>query len=96
MERLQEIKQKSHNVVLELMPNVPREELLDDVDLFSLGLDSINAMMLILKFQDTFSVAFEANDISFENFRTIKDIVALIERKKEAAIASWQEPAYAA
>lgn len=48
MENIEVITQKSHNVVLEILPYVTGEELLENTDLFSLGLDSVNAITLVL------------------------------------------------
>jgi acyl carrier protein len=81
MESLDSIKQKSHDVVLELLPDVRSEELSDETDLFDMGLDSINAMTLVLSLQDAFGIQFDTNEISFENFRTVADIAELINRK---------------
>jgi acyl carrier protein len=86
MESFEEIKQKSHSVVLEIMPNVSSEELLDDVDLFSLGLDSINAMMLVMNLQDAFGVTFETCEINVDNFRTLANIVELIKNKQGVSL----------
>lgn len=82
MEDIEALKKKSHNVVLDILPYVTSEELLEDTDLFSLGLDSVNAITLVLSLQDTFGVNFETNEISLENFRTVADIVKLIKTKK--------------
>lgn len=82
MEKIESIKQKSHSVVLNILPFVNSEELLDNMDLFSLGLDSVNAIMLVMNLQDTFGINFETSEISIENFRTIEDIVNLIKIKK--------------
>ena len=84
MESLNSIKQKSHDVVLELLPDVRSEELSDETDLFDMGLDSINAMTLVLSLQDAFGIQFDTNEISFENFRTVADIAELINRKETA------------
>jgi acyl carrier protein len=84
MESLDSIKQKSHDVVLELLPDVRSEELSDETDLFDIGLDSINAMTLVLSLQDAFGIQFDTNEISFENFRTVADIAELINRKETA------------
>jgi acyl carrier protein len=81
MGSLESIKEKSYGVVLELLPDVSNDELSDDTDLFDMGLDSINAMTLILSLQDTFGIQFDTNEISFENFRTVGDIAELINRK---------------
>lgn len=84
MEDVEAIKRKSHSVILDILPIVRSEELLEDMDLFSLGLDSVNAIMLVMSLQNTFGVNFETTEISLENFRTIEDIVKLIKRKKRA------------
>jgi len=78
----EEVKHKAQSVVLTILPDVGSKDLSDDRDIFSLGLDSINAMSLIFSLQDAFGVNFETSEISFENFRTIADIVELIKRKK--------------
>ncbi|MBE9166066.1 acyl carrier protein [Pleurocapsales cyanobacterium LEGE 06147] len=79
---IEEIKQKTKDVVLNLLPDISSEELTEDTDIFGLGLDSINAMTLVFNLQDAFDIQFESNEISFENFRTVADIVELIKTKK--------------
>lgn len=79
---IQEIKQKTEDVVLNLLPDMSSEELSEDTDIFGLGLDSINAMTLVFNLQDAFDIQFESEEISFENFRTVGDIVELIKSKK--------------
>lgn len=82
---MSEVKQKTHSVVLELLPNVEPQVLGDDSDIFSLGLDSIDAMSLIFNLQDAFDVQFETNEISFDNFQTVSKIVDLIEKKQNVS-----------
>lgn len=81
MEDLEVIKQKIYKVVLNLLPHVTREELVDDIDFFSLGLDSINITTFIWSLEDAFGVEFKANEISYENFRTIANTIELIKTK---------------
>jgi acyl carrier protein len=81
---IKEVQEKTQQVVLDLLPDVSSEELLEDSDIFSLGLDSINAMTLVFNLQDAFNIKFETSEINFENFRTVADIVALIKQKQEA------------
>jgi acyl carrier protein len=88
MNSLESINQKSHDIVLDLLPNLSSEKLLDDQDLFSLGLDSVNAMMLVLNLQEAFEVTFETCEISFENFQTISNIVELIKKKARNSYTS--------
>ena len=80
---VEEVRDKTQNVVLEMLPDVGSEELSDESDIFSLGLDSINAMTLVFSLQDAFDIKFETDEISFENFRTVADIVELIKKKKD-------------
>jgi acyl carrier protein len=79
---IKKIKQKIEDVVLNLLPDISSEELSEDTDIFGLGLDSINAMTLVFNLQDAFDIQFESDEISFENFRTVADIVELIKTKK--------------
>jgi acyl carrier protein len=76
------IKQQTQKLVSEVLPDVSPEELPDDVDIFSLGLDSINAMTLVSNLQDAFEIQLYASEISFENFQNIATIVEMIEKKK--------------
>ncbi|MGF1539074.1 MAG: acyl carrier protein [Pleurocapsa sp.] len=79
---VEQVKQKIQDVILELLPHVEEQNLGDQTDIFSLGLDSINAMSLIFNLQDTFDVKFETDEISFDNFQTVAKIVELIEKKQ--------------
>ena len=74
-------KQKVRDVILELIPDLPKDELLDDSDIFELGLDSINAMTLVFNLQEAFSIKFETSEIDVENFRSLADITKLVEIK---------------
>jgi acyl carrier protein len=79
---IQEIKQKTSGVVLTVLPNLRPEELSDDQNIFSLGLNSINAMALVSSLEDAFDITFETSEINFENFQTVTDIVELIRQKQ--------------
>jgi acyl carrier protein len=78
---LDSIQKTIYDVILMVIPYIEPEELLEDTDLFNLGLDSVNAMRLILHLQTAFGINFSTTDINFENFRTIVDISRMIERK---------------
>lgn len=79
---IEELKQKTQDVILGLLPHVQRQHLGDHTDIFGLGLDSINAMSLIFGLQDAFGVRFEGDEISFDNFQTVAKIVELLEQKQ--------------
>lgn len=79
---VEEIKHKTQGIVLELLPDVSNENIADDTDIFSLGLDSINAMTLVSNLQDVFDISLETNDFNFENFQNVITITELVKRKK--------------
>jgi acyl carrier protein len=79
---VEELKQKTKNIISELLPDVGSEEINDDIDIFSLGLDSINAMTLISNLQDAFDIKLEIHELNFENFQTISTIVEMVQNKK--------------
>lgn len=57
----------------------------DDEDLFSSGhLDSLFAVQLVMWVERTFGMTVESADLDFENFRSIADIGAFVERKRSA------------
>ncbi len=82
MMTVEELKQKTKDIVSELLPDVGNEEITDDTDIFGLGLDSINAMTLVSNLQDTFDIKLETNEFNFENFQNIANIIEMIRRKK--------------
>jgi acyl carrier protein len=79
---IEEVKNKVQEVIFTLLPNANGEDFSEDTDIFTLGLDSINAMSLIFNLQDAFNVQFEADEIDPNNFRTLDKIVTLITQKK--------------
>lgn len=79
---VEELKQKTRSIVLEILPDVGREEIDDDVDIFNLGLDSINVMALISNLQESFDFKLETHELNFENFQTISTIVDMVQKKK--------------
>ncbi|WP_392532267.1 acyl carrier protein [Nostoc sp. C117] len=76
------IKQQITQVILQIIPDITSEDLQEHVDIFNLGLDSINAMALVSNLQDVFDIQLDANEISFENFQNIATIAAMVEQKK--------------
>jgi acyl carrier protein len=82
MKNIDLIKQETTNVVLNILPNINSEDLLESSNLFSMGLDSVNAMSLILKLQNNFGIKFAVNEINAENFQSVATIVKLIDKKQ--------------
>jgi acyl carrier protein len=79
---VEELKQKTKSIISELLPNIGSEEINDDIDIFNLGLDSINAMTLISNIQEAFDIKLETHELNFENFQTISTIVEMVQNKK--------------
>ncbi|MDJ0900132.1 MAG: acyl carrier protein, partial [Xenococcus sp. MO_188.B8] len=71
-------------MVLEVLPDVNLEDLSEDSDIFSMGLDSINAMILVTKLQEAFEIQLDTSEINFENFQNLGTIVELIENKERS------------
>lgn len=82
MKNIDVIKQETKSVIINVLPNIKSEDLSDSSNLFSMGLDSINAMTLVLKLQNSFDIKFAANDINAENFQSIATLVKLIHEKQ--------------
>ncbi|NEO95241.1 MAG: acyl carrier protein [Moorea sp. SIO3G5] len=76
------IKQKVKDLVLEVLPNLKVEELSSDSDIFSMGLDSINAMTLVTNLQEAFEIQLDSSEINVENFQNVGAIAGFIETKK--------------
>lgn len=81
MESLEVITQTTKKLVLDIL-HVNRNVVREDIDLFTLNMDSINAIRLILALQDSFGVTFDSSEVSFDNFRTVGKIADLIASKK--------------
>ncbi|NEQ05161.1 MAG: acyl carrier protein [Moorea sp. SIO4E2] len=86
MQSLAEIRQTTKQLVLEILPEVSSEELSLESDIFNLGLNSINAMNLLTKLQETFGIELTADDITFENFQNVAGLVKLVEKKSSKQI----------
>jgi len=59
-----------------------------DIDLLkSHVMDSFSIVQMVIFVQDRFGIEFDAEDLVRENLSTLAKIVALINRKKSAAVA---------
>ena len=82
MNSSEQIKQEAKKVILAILPDVSSEDLNEESDIFSLGLDSINAMTLVSNLQDAFEIQLDTNEINFENFQNLATIAEMVEKKK--------------
>lgn len=64
-------------------------DLQDDDDIFALGfVNSLVALQLVNFLQKEFSITIEDEDLDLDNFRTINNMTALLERKGGVVAAS--------
>jgi acyl carrier protein len=84
MENTELIKTQTQDAILETLPNIHREQLSDESNIFNLGLGSIDVMTLINKLENTFDIQFSTHEINFDTFQNINTIVTLIQQKKYA------------
>ena len=83
IKNLPEIKLKISQVLLSHLPKLTVEELSDNVELFSLGLNSLNTVQLVLALEETFGFEFEMYEFIYESFRTLADITEVVKNKIE-------------
>ena len=80
------IQEKIHKIILDNITNISESDLSNDVELFSLGLNSLNAVSLVLGLEEIFGFEFDMDEISYESFRKISDIVKLVSEKLNVAV----------
>ena len=81
---MRERKDKIKNFLSRFFRN---HELRDDDDIFAMGfVNSLLALQLVNFLQKEFSITVEDEDLDFENFRTINNMDALLERKLAAPV----------
>ena len=78
------IRTQVQKILAENLPEVkPDEALPDSAPLFYLGLSSLNAVSLVLGLEDAFGFQFELDEIDFQRFRSVGDVVTLVQEKLE-------------
>ena len=88
---MRERKDKIKNFLSRFFRN---HELRDDDDIFAMGfVNSLLALQLVNFLQKEFSITVEDEDLDFENFRTINNMDALLERKLAAPVETGRAPA---
>ena len=69
-------------------------ELRDDDDIFAMGfVNSLLALQLVNFLQKEFAITVEDEDLDFDNFRTINNMDALLERKLAPTVMAQQAKA---
>lgn len=67
-------------ILHKLLPELD-EEITDESDLFDMGLDSLKAVEFVLEIEDRYCVYFDFDDITYDQFKTIKSVSELIQKK---------------
>jgi acyl carrier protein len=63
-------------------------DLEEDEDIFSLGfVNSLFAMQLVLFLEQTFGISIDNEDLDLDNFRSIRALASLVERKQASTTA---------
>jgi acyl carrier protein len=83
---MEDIKQiVKHYILDELLSGEDPAQLNDSVQLVKSGiLDSIATLKLVAFLEERFGIEMQANEINLDNFNTIPEIVAVVERKLKA------------
>lgn len=80
----QEILEKLKDIILFALPN--KKDLVDSCNENSnlttdIGLNSVGLLYIVIAIEELFNVTFE--DVSFDDFKTVKDVVDYIYKKSE-------------
>jgi acyl carrier protein len=79
-----EIENKLKSIIAENVPmQMPLEQIGLESNLFSLGMDSINILKVIVGIETEFGFMFEDEDLNADNFRDLNNIITYIERRIE-------------
>ncbi len=83
---MEDIKQiVKHYILDELLSGEDPAQLNDSVQLVKSGiLDSIATLKLVAFLEERFGIEMQAHEINLDNFNTIPEIVAVVERKLKA------------
>lgn len=84
MKSMESVKDQTKKVLIEILPSVSPETLSDETNIFSLGLGSVDAMMLVEKLEKAFDIKFSNSEINFEVFQNLGNIIELIEKKNDS------------
>jgi acyl carrier protein len=82
---MEDIKQIVKEYILdELLPGEDPAQLNDSVQLVKSGiLDSIATLKLVAFLEERFQLELQAHEINLDNFNTLPEIAAIVERKKK-------------
>ena len=86
MDQIQDIKEQvRQHILTEFLPGESPSNLKDDTPLRTSGiLDSMATLQLVTYVEERFGIVVEAHEAGVENFESINDIAAFVQRKQAA------------
>lgn len=67
-------------ILKKLLPQLD-EDVTDETILFDVGLDSLKVVEFVIEIEDRLGVDFDLDDITYDQFKTIKAVSELVQRK---------------
>lgn len=78
------IQQQIEQLLLDNIQNISAQDLSPDAELFALGLNSLNAVSIVLGLEETFGFEFDMDEIDYQHFQTIASMIELVKSKTQA------------
>jgi len=79
---IEKIESEVRDIIMENAElTVPIDQVGNEDDLMSLGMDSINSIKVIVAIEQEYGFEFNDDDLNFENFRNIRKLVLYIESR---------------
>jgi acyl carrier protein len=79
---LQSIEKEVKSIVLNIFKNTTASELSLDTDLNDIGLDSLNAIQLIVQLEETFDITIDDDELLYDNYDTVSKIIEIVNQKR--------------
>lgn len=76
------IERKISEIVREMLKVHSNVSLTADQNLFDIGLDSLNAIQLIVRLEEEFDIIIDDDELIFDNFDSIEKIVEIMKNKQ--------------
>ncbi|GAA0133908.1 hypothetical protein YSY43_07480 [Paenibacillus sp. YSY-4.3] len=81
MNQVQDIESQVKSILFNLFSNSNPDDITNETDLDDIGLDSLNAIQLIVQLEDAFGMSIDDDELLYENFNTIPKIVDVVKSK---------------
>jgi len=81
MSKADNIQQQIKQLLLDNIQNISAKDLSLDAELFALGLNSLNAVSIVLGLEETFDFEFDMDECDYQHFQTIGSMIELVKSK---------------